>query len=418
MRALSSDCSNDCIRAWYRAAQQMGFDVSFHPLSPSAVACYVLEPLADPALREERLQQLTIHRPHRDALAHSVFDRLPALDEVRERRRAFNTTIGFATAIVAGYLHPYWCVRGAALTFWVGRDRHVEPLLSSLGAEVPQLAGIRDEARFTENSCSGAYVAPGRIAELEAYLKKAARDPAFREEWGDPAPLAQALKYAKQHGLGVLEATEIVDASGTLSLPENLRADYKRNLKKTTNAAHGRLTRATRDALVAAVREHWAEIEDERFDVVIEPEWRLEPDVVRLLALHCTSARRVLAPSIHTAPELLEHMALGEAPRDEPDIDHSHVLIDSLENPRFPVAAMPKLLAVKKPSLGVLIGLARNPSTPADLLERVLSYPRAPAARIAIAKHPNATAAMLSELASDALKEARLAARSHPNYRE
>lgn len=397
----------------------MGFDVSFHPLHPSAVTRYLLEPLADPALREERLQELTIHYQLRESLARSVLDRLPPLQEVRDGRKSFNATVGFAAAIVAGYLHPYWCVRGAAITFLVGRDRSVEPLLSSLAAELPMLEGVRDMARLTDNYCCGAYVTPERVAALEAHLKKAARDPAFKESWGDPTPLAQALRYAKQHGLGVLEATEIVDAGGTLSFPDNLRADYKRNLKRSANNAHGRLIRPTRDALVAAVRERWADIEAERFDVVIEPEWQLEPDVVRLLALHCTSARKVLAVSTATPPDLLEHMVLGPSPRDEPDIDRSRVRVWSTENPGLPVAAMYKLLGApeKPPASGYMFALAKNPSSPADVLERVLAYPRLPAARLAIAKHPNATVEMLNTLANDSLKEAKLAARSHPKYR-
>jgi hypothetical protein len=112
-------------------------------------------------------------------------------------------------------------------------------------------------------------------------------------------------------------------------------------------------------------------------------------------------------------------MALGPTPRDERDAlgrIRGTILVDAVENPSLPVAAMHKLLATtKKPLSGVVLGLARNPSTPAELLEKILTFPRAPAARIAIAKHPNATAAMLNVLADDALKEARLAARSHPN---
>jgi hypothetical protein len=171
---------------------------------------------------------------------------------------------------------------------------------------------LHDLGRLTGNYCSGAFVAPGQVSALEAHLKKAARDPAFRKRRGDPEPLAQALKYAKQHGLGVLEATEIVDAGGTLSWPDNLRADHKRNPKKTNNTASGCLKRAGGKALIAAVRDHWQDIEQGRFDVAIEPGWRLEPDMLALLARHCTSARLVLSESTETPPELLVHMALGE----------------------------------------------------------------------------------------------------------
>src|SRR5262245_28884855 len=172
----------------------MGFDVSFHPLLPSDVTRYVLEPLLDPALREERLQELTIHWAHREALAKSVLDRLPTLDALRAKQHGFNTSIGFAAAIVAGYLHPYWCVRGAAITFLIGHDRQVETMLCSLAAELPLLEGVRDMARLTDNYCAGAYVVPGQVAALEAHLKKLARDPAFKEKWGDPTPLTQALR--------------------------------------------------------------------------------------------------------------------------------------------------------------------------------------------------------------------------------
>jgi len=397
----------------------MGFDISFHPVHPSEVTVYLVEPLADKALLEERLLQLTRNWQHRESLRNNMFARLPTLTALRQKRGAFNTTIGYAVAILSGYLHPYWYVRGAALSLWVREDPHVATLLSSLGAEVPGLAGLHDAGRLTGNSCSGAFVAPGQVSALEAHLKKAARAPGFRERWGDPEPLAQALKYAKQHGLGVLEATEIVDASGTLSWPGNLRAVHMRNLKNATNTASGCLKRADRKALIAAVRDHWQDIERDRFDVAIEPGWRLEPDMVALLAKHCTSARLVLSKSTDTPPALLVHMALGEPPPGETEIQSGTVYVAAVENPSLPVSAMRRLLAeTKKPSLGLVIGLARNPSAPSNVLERVMAFPRAPAARLAIAKHRNATRKLLSQLAKDGLKETRIAARQHPKYRD
>jgi hypothetical protein len=397
----------------------MGFDISFHPVHPSEVTVYLVEPLADPELLDERLLQLTRNSQHRESLRNNVFAKLPALTAVRQKRKAFNTTIGFAAAIVSGYLHPYWYSRGAALSFWVKQDPHVATLLSSLGAEVPGLSGLHDLGRLTGNDCSGAFVAPGQVGALEAHLKKAARDPALRGRWGDPEPLAQALKYAKQHGLGVLEATEIVDAGGTLSWPPNLRANHTRNLKKLANTASGCLKRATCKALIAVVREHWKDIEQGRFDVVLEPGWRLEPDMLALLARHCTSARLVLSGSIETPPELLVDMALGEPPAGETEIERGRVFVAAVENPSFPMPAMRRLLAeTKKPSPGLLHGLAKNRSTPADILEQVLKFPRLPAARLAVAKHPNATPDMLSQLATDGLKETRVAARNHPRFRD
>ena len=393
----------------------MGYDVTFHPVRPAHLARYLAEPLENPDLVEERAWELTRDAAHHDSLCRSVYGRLPALQALRTGTADFGATLGFASAIVAGYLHPYWFLRGGALSFWAMDEPACAALLSSLPQAVEAFADMKDTGAIVGNYRSGAFVAHENLEPLEALLRKRALLPSIQARIGDPAPLKLAIGYARRHGLGLLEATEIAAADGTVSWPDNLRAAYKKNLKNLDNLHHGILVRATCDSLVEAVRAHRAEIEAEVLDVRIEPGWRLPHDVLELLATHCPTARGVLADATDTPPELLDLIACGKAPRGSYENVWLHIQV--AQNPSASAKTLAKLARSAQPGkAGILTYVARNPSTPPEVLARILEWPRHPAARLAIATHPRATPAILSQLAEDSYPEVRKAVRAHAAF--
>jgi len=393
----------------------MGYDVTFHPVQPAHLARYLAEPLENPGLLHERVWELTRDAIHHDSLCRSMYGRLPTLEAVRTGAAEFAATLGFASAIVAGYLHPYWFLRGGALSFWAKDEPACAALLSSPTQAVVAFAGMNDVGRIVGNDRSGAFVAHEHLGPLEALLKKRALLPSIQARLGDPAPLQLAIAYARRHGLGLLEATEIATAGGTVSWPDNLRAVYKKNLKQLDNLRHGILVRTTCDALVEAVRAHRAEIEAELLDVRIEPGWRLPPDVLRLLAAHCPTARAVLADATDTPPELLDLIACGDQPRGS--FENVWLNIQVAKNPSASIQTLAKLARSARPGkTGILLYVAQNPSTPPAVLARILEWPRQPAARLAIARHPRATRAILSQLADDSYAEVRTAVQEHAAF--
>jgi hypothetical protein len=384
----------------------MGYDVTFHPVRPADLSRYLAEPLENPELLDERVWELTRDATHHASLCRSVYGRLPSFKALRTGKAEFGATLGFASAIVAGYLHPYWFLRGGALSFWARDEPACAALLSSLPQAVEGFAGMRDHGRIVGNYGSGAFVSHENLGPLEALLQKRALLPSIQNQLGDPTPLKLAIGYARRHGLGLLEATEIATAGGTVSWPDNLRAAYQKTLKKLDNLRHGLLVRATRDALVKAVRAHRAEIEAEVLDVRIEPGWRLPRDVVELLAVHCPTARGVLADATDTPPEVLDRIAFGAEPRGSFKNVWLHIQVG--QNPSASPRTLARLVAgARKGATGILFSVARNPSTPPAVLQRILAWPRQTAARLAIARHPRATPALLAQLADDSYSEIR-----------
>ncbi len=135
-----------------------------------------------------------------------------------------NETIAYATAQVAGVLHPYWYARNAAVCML--DDDAVNALFIPLTklVDAPEcLRGAGESAHIGLN-----YTASGIITDLdqlERSLQRLGLDHAKSPtlfsvfDRATLASLREAIAYCREHGLALMEATDVVvpitDESGT-----------------------------------------------------------------------------------------------------------------------------------------------------------------------------------------------------------
>ena len=164
----------------------MGYDVSFHPISPKEMQEWYFVPLT-------WLQQ-----------------------GQEEKVRAFAAQQGMEDFYAEKYLNTLrvGAGTGSAFSFLVDEKPEYARYFTPWEQVVPAAFSNPTENRIIENYCSGVYLSPDQAAQLLRDLernKKVLED--LEELWcdGQLAVLKKALTAAAELGVGLLEATEVVE---------------------------------------------------------------------------------------------------------------------------------------------------------------------------------------------------------------
>jgi hypothetical protein len=214
----------------------MGFDITFHPVAKADLARYVFEVAENPDLAESRARELAANEDDFNMIMEFYYQQFPEWlqgvpDQERQGAPAFAATFVRTGAALAGFKYPYWYCRGSALTFVAEGNRSLRALFAPLGKltdGVLSRMGDSSKGLIAEN-----YSTSGFIADIGALRQELARIPAALEKQFDDEgrwALENALTFAEEHGLGLIEASDIyVPAEGGGSKYENLRAQFLEN---------------------------------------------------------------------------------------------------------------------------------------------------------------------------------------------
>lgn len=192
----------------------MGYDVSFHPISPEEMQEWYFGPLTWVQQgREEKVLALAAQYGMEDFYAEKYLDTLrvgagTGPDEL------FDKSHGFYIAVIQGFFRDYFYTRGSAFSFLVEQKPEYVRYFTPWEQIVPAVFPNPAENRIIENYCSGVYLSPDQAAQL---LQDLEQDKKVQEDleglWcdGQLAVLKKALTSAVELGAGLLEATEVVE---------------------------------------------------------------------------------------------------------------------------------------------------------------------------------------------------------------
>ena len=210
----------------------MGYDVTFHPVSLNDIRRYVFDVVEQPELADSRASDITsdgAKRRHVERVYEELADWVRQLAEGESL--PLNETVARAAAQVAGFIHPYWYSRNAAISM-LEDDAVLDlfaPLSDLTGAPVC-LRAAEPEAHIGLN-----YTASGVITDVERLERELMRL-GLEDKNGSPAlfkvfdserlaSLREAIAYCKQHDLALMEASDVVVpiADEASTDPDNLR---------------------------------------------------------------------------------------------------------------------------------------------------------------------------------------------------
>lgn len=235
----------------------MGYEATYHPIAASELQYYVFDVIDNFALAPVRAREISAETEDIKRLL-STYVRMQEWMESFHRGEPvnFSSTFGYATCSLAGYLHPYWYAGGSVLSF-LAQWTDIKPRLpeesytyetlhgyaKALKAMITPLPEVGSGAAAALPDSSDGLIRANYTAS--GFMKNedlprvidAAEQFCLSDKWFDIEginSLNHAVDYAQKHGLGLLEASDIVvpKSSECFSKTEHLRAAFLRNQLK------------------------------------------------------------------------------------------------------------------------------------------------------------------------------------------
>jgi len=195
----------------------MGYDISYHAIGKDEISQWYFKPL--------KLAQ----RGDFEAIAKIA--REAGMDEFYVEKYAdgfrsalqygtggiFNKTHGFHLAVAQGYFREYFYTRGTAFSFLAAQSFKFKPYISDWREVLPAefLAEFNGQIRneIVENYCCGAYLSAASVQKLlRDYEAGGEVKSSVDKFYAQNLPVfLKALNLARELGVGLLEATEVVE---------------------------------------------------------------------------------------------------------------------------------------------------------------------------------------------------------------
>lgn len=192
----------------------MGFDVTFHPISPKEMKDWYFTPLEWVKQgQEEKVLALAAQHGIEGFYAEKYLNTL-RVGAKTEDSELFDKSHGFYIAVIQGFFRNYYYTRGSAFSFLVEQKPEYARYFTPWAQVAPSAFPNPAENCIIENYCSGVYLSPAQAAQLLQDLEQNSRICGdFEELWcnGQLDVLKKALAAAVKLGAGLLEATEVVE---------------------------------------------------------------------------------------------------------------------------------------------------------------------------------------------------------------
>lgn len=192
----------------------MGYDVSFHPISPEEMREWYFTPLTWIRKgQEEKALALAARHGIESFYAEKYLNTLQ-VGAGTEPDELFDKSHGFYIAVIQGFFRDYYYTRGSSFSFLAEKKPEYARYFTPWAQVVPDGLPNPAENRIIENYCSGVYLSPEQVVQL---LRDMKQEPRILKDlegfWsnGQFAVLKKALITAEELGVGLLEATEVVE---------------------------------------------------------------------------------------------------------------------------------------------------------------------------------------------------------------
>ncbi len=195
----------------------MGYDISYHAIGKDEISQWYFKPLK----LAQKGDFESIAKIAREAGVDEFYVEKYA-DGFRSALQygtggIFNKTHGFHLAVAQGYFREYFYTRGTAFSFLAAQSFKFKPYINDWREVLPAefLAEFSGEIHneIVENYCCGAYIGADNVQKLlRDYEADGEIKEAIDEFYAQNLPVfLKALNSAAELGVGLLEATEVVE---------------------------------------------------------------------------------------------------------------------------------------------------------------------------------------------------------------
>ncbi len=199
----------------------MGYDVSFHPISPEEMREWYFTPLTwIQQGQEEKVLALAAQYGIEDFYAEKYLDTL-RVGAGTESDELFDKSHGFYIAVIQGFFRDYYYTRGSAFSFLVEEKPEYERYFHLVGSSDSCFLSkphAEPNHRKLLLRCISVSRSSYAASQRHGAGPKVCED--LERIWsnGQIAVLKKALSAAAELGVGLLEATEVVEPNPSVRM--------------------------------------------------------------------------------------------------------------------------------------------------------------------------------------------------------
>lgn len=185
----------------------MGFDVSYHPINEDEIQSWYFDVLENQYVISDLAIKFNIHDFYKERYQEFIQKINVDSSEV------FDLSHGFNIAVVQGFVRKYFYTRGSAFSFLLDEypefKEYTKPWQDILKTNFDSVINNR----ITENYSSGVFIPNEKVEKLLSDYKnnqhiKNILDTHYSHK--RISVFLNALEFAKEHNVGLLEATEVI----------------------------------------------------------------------------------------------------------------------------------------------------------------------------------------------------------------
>lgn len=195
----------------------MGFDISYHPICREQMNQWYFSLLN--TVKSGEFSKL--YEIGNDAgLDTKYTDKYISVMKVAAATKPdelFEKTHAYYLAVVQGFFLPYYYTRGTGFSFLIEEIPQMKGYTTSWNSIRPDDISCPVTDTISENYSGGVYISPEQVKRLlDDYENKSDIHKIISDFFEQNTPVfLKALKYASKNGLGLIEATEVVEPNPT-----------------------------------------------------------------------------------------------------------------------------------------------------------------------------------------------------------
>ncbi len=191
----------------------MGFDISYHPIAKEQMNLWYFNRL--PEIEQEDFSQLQkIGREAGiDEFYINRYIETMQISSTINPKESFERRHVYPLAVVQGFFQPYFYTRGTALSFLLEDKPELRKYITSWNQIKPEEITCSVSDCLTENYSGGVFIDAQEVSILLAELKQEGETKDLFSHFFEEnfKIFVKALQYAKEHNMGLLEASEVVE---------------------------------------------------------------------------------------------------------------------------------------------------------------------------------------------------------------
>lgn len=195
----------------------MGFDISYHPIKLAQMQEWYFNRLDEVKNGDfSKLQEIAQNANIDEFYINKYIDTMKVAAKTGPEEN-FEKTHVFFMAVVQGFFLPYYYNRGTGFSFLIEENPDMARYTTPWQNIIPPFIKCPIQGKIFENYCGGIYISPEQVNallsdfQLNDNIKNIINN--FYEQ--NLPEFIKALVYSSQNGLGLLEATDIVEPNPT-----------------------------------------------------------------------------------------------------------------------------------------------------------------------------------------------------------